>query len=98
MFEYAIENNESVTKDVTVNGTKFVLSVFNIAEKELSGGIFRPFHSEGVRYEEFEKRILDVIDQNLLMVQNIGFLLGEGISNTEKILNSLIDSFKKQKK
>ncbi|MGI6320231.1 MAG: [Fe-Fe] hydrogenase large subunit C-terminal domain-containing protein [Bacteroidales bacterium] len=98
MFEYAIENNESVTKDVTVNGTKFVLSVFNIAEKELSGGIFRPFHSEGVRYEEFEKRILDVIDQNLLMVQNIGFLLGEGISNTEKMLNSVIDSFKKQKK
>jgi hypothetical protein len=38
-----------------------------------------------------------VIDKNLEMVQKIGFLLGEGASDTEKMLNSIVESFRKQK-
>jgi len=44
------------------------------------------------------KRLTEVIDQNLQMVQEIGFLLGEGASNTERMLNSLIETHQAQKK
>lgn len=99
IFEYALSNNEPIhSKDIILNDKKYILSVFNIFEKELAGAIFRSFHSDDVRYEEFEKRIIEVIDQNLTMVQNIGFLLGEGASNTERMLNSVIESFKKEQK
>ncbi len=99
VFEYALLNNEPIhNKDIVLNDKKYILSVFNIIEKELAGAIFRSFHSNDVRYEEFEKRIVEVIDQNLTMVQNIGFLLGEGASNTERMLNSVIESFKKEQK
>ncbi len=98
-FEYAINNNEAIhNKDIIIGEEKFILSVFNIVETQLAGAIFRPFHAQEVRYEEFEKRIIEVIDQNLSMVQNIGFLLGEGASNTERMLNSVIESFKNEQK
>jgi hypothetical protein len=38
-----------------------------------------------------------VIEKNLEMVQKIGFLLGEGASETEKMLNSIIASYTKGK-
>lgn len=99
VFEYAITNNEPIhNKDIIINDKKYILNVFNIFENKLAGAIFRSFHSDDVRYEEFEKRIIEVIDQNLTMVQNIGFLLGEGASNTERMLNSVIESFKKEQK
>jgi len=34
-----------------------------------------------------------VIDQNLELVQQIGYILGEGASKTEKMLNSIIESY-----
>ena len=43
-------------------------------------------------------RITEVIDKNLAMVQNIGFLLGEGASETEQMLKSIINSYKSDKK
>ena len=42
--------------------------------------------------------IQDVIDKNLAMVQKIGFLLGEGASETEQMLNSIIELYKMSKK
>jgi hypothetical protein len=38
-----------------------------------------------------------VIEKNLGMVQKIGFLLGEGASETEQMLNSIIESYRKRK-
>jgi len=38
--------------------------------------------------------VTDVIDKNLSMVQKIGFLLGEGASETEQMLNSIIELYK----
>ncbi|MCK7530505.1 MAG: hypothetical protein MZV63_05405 [Marinilabiliales bacterium] len=48
--------------------------------------------------EEVITRVSDVIDKNLEMVQKIGFLLGEGASETEKMLNSIVESFRQKKK
>lgn len=99
MFEFAIQTNESiVNKDITIGENKFILNVFTIETDKMAGAIIRNFHAPEVRYDEFEKRITDVIDENLRMVQQIGFLLGEGASDTERMLNSVIESFKNKQK
>jgi hypothetical protein len=99
MFEYAIQNNELIVdKDISLGDQKFILNVFTIATDKMAGAIIRNFHAKEVRYDEFEKRINDVIDENLMMVQKIGFLLGEGASTTERMLNSVIESFNKEQK
>jgi hypothetical protein len=36
--------------------------------------------------------VTEVIEQNLDLVQQIAFLLGEGAAKTEKMLNSIIES------
>ena len=51
-------------------------------------------YSPEVRKEEVMKRVTEVIDKNLSLVQQIGFLLGEGASETEKMLNSIIEFYK----
>jgi iron only hydrogenase large subunit-like protein len=99
MFEFAIQNNESIVdKDITIENRKFILNVFTVEADKLAGAIIRNFHSDDVKYDEFEKRITEVIDENLRIVQQIGFLLGEGASTTERMLNSVIESFKKEQK
>lgn len=49
--------------------------------------------SPEVQKEEVLKRVTDTIDNNLQMVQKIGFLLGEGAAETERMLNSIIQSY-----
>jgi sugar diacid utilization regulator len=51
-----------------------------------------------VRNEQIIQRITEVIDENLNMVQQIGFLLGEGASKTEAMLNSIIQLHRTKKK
>jgi hypothetical protein len=47
-----------------------------------------------VRKEQIITRLTEVIDENFDMVQKIAFLLGEGASKTEQMLNSVIDSYR----
>jgi iron only hydrogenase large subunit-like protein len=99
MFEFALQSNESIVdKDIAIGEQKFILNVFTIETEKMAGAIIRNFHAPDVLYDEFEKRINEVIDENLRMVQQIGFLLGEGASETERMLNSVIESFKKEQK
>ncbi len=60
----------------------------NQSSESLSGIFFRE-----VQREEVIKRVTEVIDKNLEMVQKIGFLLGEGASETERMLNSIIEYY-----
>jgi len=53
--------------------------------------------SPEVRKEQVMRRVTEVIDENLRMVQEIGFLLGEGASKTERMLNSIIEAYKSEK-
>ena len=46
-----------------------------------------------VQREEVVKRLNEVIDNNLSLVQQIGFVLGEGAAQTERMLNSIIESY-----
>ncbi len=97
LFTYVLSNNENIqNRDLNFNEQLLNLSVFVIKKAKIVGGVFRDMYSPEVRKEEVMKRVNEVIDKNLSMVQQIGFLLGEGASETEKMLHSIIEFYKDQ--
>ncbi|MDX9930803.1 MAG: [Fe-Fe] hydrogenase large subunit C-terminal domain-containing protein, partial [Bacteroidales bacterium] len=96
MFTFVIRENEPViSRDVPFENRMLNISVFPIRQGKIAGAIVRDLYSPEVQREEVINRVSDVIDKNLEMVQKIGFLLGEGASETERMLNSIIDSYTK---
>ncbi|HSV87074.1 MAG TPA: [Fe-Fe] hydrogenase large subunit C-terminal domain-containing protein [Bacteroidales bacterium] len=99
LFAYVLEQDENVIgKDVNHGENLLNVSIYSLKSNKIVGGVFRDMHIAEVRKEEVINRVTEVIDENLKMVQNIAFLLGEGASNTEKMLNSIIETYQKLKK
>jgi GTP-sensing pleiotropic transcriptional regulator CodY len=80
-----------------LNNKLLNISVFPIEKHRIVGAVFRNMYAPEVQREEIVSRITEVIERNLNMVQKIGFLLGEGASETERMLNSIIESYQKNK-
>ena len=97
MFTFVIKENEPVvSKDVHFEDKMLNISIFPIKKNKMCGAVIRDLYSPEVQGEEVTFRVSEVIDKNLEMVQKIGFLLGEGASETEQMLNSIIESYKKR--
>jgi transcriptional regulator with PAS, ATPase and Fis domain len=98
MFSFVIKEDEPVvSKDVHFEDKMLNISIFPIKKNKMCGAIIRDLYSPEVQGEEVINRVSEVIDKNLEMVQKIGFLLGEGASETEQMLNSIIESYKTKK-
>lgn len=99
LFTSVLQNNTDIlNRDVMYKDKLLNLSVFTIKPNSIVGAVIRDMYAPEVQKEEVIKRITEVIDKNLAMVQNIGFLLGEGASETEKMLNSIIKTYREGKK
>jgi PAS domain-containing protein len=99
LFSNVFSTKENIlNRDIHIEDQLLNLSVFTIRKDKIVGAVFRDMYSPEVRKEEVLKRVTDVIDKNLTMVQKIGFLLGEGASETEQMLNSIIELYKMGKK
>lgn len=99
LFSQVLKNNENiVNRDIHLEERLLNLSIFTIKKGSMVGAVFRDMYAPEVRKEEVIKRVTEVIDKNLEMVQKIGFLLGEGASETEQMLNSIIEFYRSQKK
>lgn len=95
LFTFVLQNNQEIPhKDVTMGERILNLSVFPIKKNSSIGAILRDLSSPEVQKEEVIQRVNEVIDNNLEMVQKIGFLLGEGASDTERMLNSIIQYYR----
>lgn len=90
--------NESVNKDFKYKERLLNVQIFSMAKGTLVGGIFRDLMMPEIQKEEIIRRITEVIDKNLSIVQKIGFLLGEGAAESERMLNSIIKTFKQTPK
>jgi iron only hydrogenase large subunit-like protein len=98
MFSFVIKENQPVvSKDIHVEEKMLNISIFPIKKNKMCGAIIRDLYSPEVQGEEVTNRVSEVIEKNLDMVQKIGFLLGEGASETEQMLNSIIESYKTKK-
>lgn len=95
LFSYVLLNGEDIQKrDIHLNEELYNISVFSIRKNSIVGAVIVDIHSPEVRKEEVLKRLEEVININLEMVQKIGFLLGEGAADTEKMLNSIMELYK----
>lgn len=98
IFSFVLKENESViSRDVQLEDRMFNISIFPIRQNRIAGAVIRDLFSPEVQREEVINRVTEVIDKNLDMVQKIGFLLGEGASETEQMLNSIVESFQQKK-
>ncbi|MCP4311610.1 MAG: 4Fe-4S dicluster domain-containing protein [Bacteroidetes bacterium] len=94
LFTYVLTNHESITnRDITHDGKMLNVSIFLIEKGKIVGAVIRDMSAPEVQKEEVVKRLTDVIDNNLSLVQQIGFVLGEGAAETERMLSSIIDSY-----
>jgi Na+-translocating ferredoxin:NAD+ oxidoreductase RNF subunit RnfB len=99
IFTFVIKEDEAVlSKDVHFEDKMLNISIFPIRKNKMCGAILRDLYSPEVQAEEVTNRVTEVIEKNLEMVQKIGFLLGEGASETEQMLNSIIESYKNKDK
>lgn len=99
LFSYVLENEEHIVgKDVQYGDGLLNISIYSLKPGKIVGGVFRDMYVAEVRQEEIINRVTEVIDENLKMVQNIAFSLGEGASKTEKMLNSIIETYNKTNK
>jgi iron only hydrogenase large subunit-like protein len=97
MFTFVLKEDEPVvSKDIHFEDSMLNISIFPIKKNKMCGAIIRDLYSPEVQGEEVTNRVSEVIDKNLEMVQKIGFLLGEGASETEQMLNSIIESYRKK--
>jgi len=95
LFSYVLANDENITnRDIEFLELKYSISVFVIRSKKIVGAVIRDLSAPEVQKEEIVHRLTEVVDKNLELVQQIGFILGEGASETERMLNSIIESYK----
>ncbi len=94
LFTYVLTHNESITnRDIQHEGKMLNVSVFVIEKEKIVGAVIRDMSAPEVQKEEVLKRLSEVIDKNLSLAQQIGFIMGEGAAETEKMLNSIIESY-----
>ncbi|HOH99597.1 MAG TPA: [Fe-Fe] hydrogenase large subunit C-terminal domain-containing protein [Bacteroidales bacterium] len=95
VFAYVLQNgDEFIQRDVHLDDKLLNVTVFTIRKHELVGAVIRDMYMPEVQKEEVIKRVTEVITENLGMVQKIGFLLGEGAARTERMLNSIIETYR----
>lgn len=98
LFHYVLSNSESIDgRDVTHEGALLNLSIFPIRENQIAGAIVRDMRAPEVKRAEVIRRVSEVIDKNLEMVQKMGFLLGESAADIEQMLNSVIKIYSDKK-
>lgn len=95
LASYVLEHNEEIlNKDLSTGDGFLHVSIFPIKSKKIGGAILRDPFQPDVRKEEIISRLNEVINRHLDTVQKIGYLLGEGAAETERMLNSIIQTFK----
>jgi Na+-translocating ferredoxin:NAD+ oxidoreductase RNF subunit RnfB len=98
LFTYVLTHNESITnRDLQHEGKLLNVSVFVIEKNKIVGAVIRDMSAPEVQKEEVVKRLTEAIDKNLSLVQQIGFIMGEGAAETERMLNSIIESYELRK-
>jgi len=99
LFTFVLANNEDITnRDVNFDERVLNISVFMIRRGKIVGAVLRDMSVPAVQKEEVVNRLTEVVDKNLHLVQQIGFILGEGAAETERMLNAIIESYKPRKK
>jgi iron only hydrogenase large subunit-like protein len=98
-FRHVLDTGEDIIqRDFKVENRIVQGSIFTIEPHSVVGGVFADITTPSIQKEQVVKRARDVIQKNLTMVQKIAYLLGENASETEIVLDSIIESFSQNPK
>jgi iron only hydrogenase large subunit-like protein len=84
---------DELTKIIKVDKRILKLSLFTIEKNRIIGAIVQDITNPYVQRDHVINKAREVIHKNLNTVQQIAFLLGENASESEILLEQIIDSF-----
>ncbi len=94
LFQGVLRSGEDIIeKDLRVHGRVLHAMIFSIEKHALVGALFEDITQPAMQREQIIKRARHVIQQNLMTVQKIAYLIGENAAESEIILNSIVESF-----
>lgn len=88
-------SDEKATKIIDINGLSYMLNVYEIKGGEYYLISLRSILDNQLSKEELYAKLQDVIQRNMKMVQNIGFVMGEETASLTSVLNSIIKDIRK---
>jgi PAS domain-containing protein len=95
MFASLMASGENMLeRDLKIQNKLLHISVITIYKNRVVGALIRDMSAPSLVREEIISRTQRVNKKNLETVQKIAFLLGENASQTEELLNSIIQSYK----
>lgn len=93
LFSQVLETGvDLVEQDIRDGESYYNVSIISIQNHSLVCGLIQNLHSPQVREDLVLNRTKEVIMENMKVVQQIAFLLGENASFTESMLNSILES------
>jgi PAS domain S-box-containing protein len=93
MANIMVSGEKSIERDVKFQNRLLHVSVVTIYKNRVVGAVIRDMSAPMLVRDEIIKRARKINKQNIETVQKIAFLLGENASQTEELLNSIIESY-----
>ncbi|WP_372755356.1 [Fe-Fe] hydrogenase large subunit C-terminal domain-containing protein [Labilibaculum sp.] len=94
LFSSALSTGiDNLEKDIRFENKMFHLTIFSIHKHKIVGAILRDMSQPFIQREEVISRAKSVNKKNLETVQKIAYLLGENASETEEMLNSIVEFY-----
>lgn len=94
LFSSAISTGvENLERDIRFGNKMFHITLFSIHKNKIVGAILRDMSQPFIQREEVISRAKSVNQKNLETVQKIAYLLGENASETEEMLNSIVEFY-----
>ncbi|MCY1633579.1 [Fe-Fe] hydrogenase large subunit C-terminal domain-containing protein [Marinifilum sp. D737] len=85
---------DNLERDIKHDNKMLHVSIFSIHKHKIVGAIVRDMSQPYIQREEVVNRAKTVNRKNLETVQKIAYLLGENASETEEMLNSIVEFYK----
>ncbi|MDM8158360.1 [Fe-Fe] hydrogenase large subunit C-terminal domain-containing protein [Labilibaculum sp. K2S] len=94
LFSSALSTGvDNLERDIRFENKMFHITLFSIHKNKIVGAILRDMSQPFIQREEVISRAKSVNQKNLETVQKIAYLLGENASETEEMLNSIVEFY-----
>jgi iron only hydrogenase large subunit-like protein len=93
-FTQVLSTGEEITQQYVKFGNQVIaMTIFTVEYKKIAGAILRDATTTEFKREQIVEKAQEVIRNTSVTAQQIAFLMGKNAAQSEKILNSLIESF-----
>jgi PAS domain S-box-containing protein len=86
--------DEMLERDLKYNDNLLHVHVVTLYKNRVVGAVFRDMSAPMLVQDEIISRARRINKQNIETVQKVAFLLGENAAETEKLLNSIIETYR----